>query len=103
MNRQPYVGLPVHYIPAKPVQLPDPQHTGKTIEHDVDKEAKSNGNDEGPVAAVVTRCFGNGGPDLPAVNLTIFPDQGGPIVKSSIPHLSNGREGVGGWKYVDEQ
>jgi hypothetical protein len=103
MNKQPYVGQPVHYIPAKPVKVPDPQNTGKTIDHDLDKEAKSNSNDDGPIAAVVTRCFGDGGPDLPCVNLTIFPDQGSPIVRSSVQHVSNGQSGAAGWRYTEEQ
>jgi hypothetical protein len=46
---------------------------------DNDEQARSNGNFTNPVAAVVTRVWGG-----EMVNLTVFPDNGQPIMRSSV-------------------
>ena len=103
MNRQPHVGLTVLYYPAKAVEEKDPAFVDQQRLVDHDAEIKANRNDEGPVAAIVTRSFGNGGPDLPCINLSIFPDTGTQIVnRTSVPHQSNSAPGAGYWTYVEE-
>lgn len=100
MNKQPHTGQPVLYFPAKAFKTADSQSTALK-EVDPDKDVKSNNNEEGPVAAIVTRVFGKG-PELPCINLTVFPDQGTPVCRSSVAHDSNKGDGQASWRYTDE-
>ena len=104
MERQPKVGERVLYYPAKAKAVaPDPANPfAKKIEYP-DADATTNGNTEGPIAAVITREWG--GSDkriIPCVNLTLFPDQAPPVFRFSVPHESNKFDGQGHWKYPEE-
>ncbi|HEY4207964.1 MAG TPA: hypothetical protein VGM31_14170 [Puia sp.] len=104
MNRQPHVGETVLYYPAKSfTSVPDPNNPFAKKVEDPDKDVKSNGNEDGPVAAIVTRQWGNGGPAIPLINLTILPDQGAPVYRASVAHASNKvADGQAHWTYLNE-
>ena len=103
MNRQPYVGLAVLYYPAKAVTTaPDPTTPFAKQTQDPDKDVKANGNEDGPVAAFVTRQWGNGGPHIPLINITILPDGGQPVFRTSVPHESAKAGGNGYWTFIGE-
>lgn len=50
-----------------------------------DADVKTNGNNEGPIAAIVTRVWG----DDQLCNLMVFPDHGQPVTKSSVHQNSS--------------
>ncbi|MBN8852207.1 MAG: hypothetical protein BGO55_00500 [Sphingobacteriales bacterium 50-39] len=104
MERQPKVGEPVLYYPAKPTpSTPDPANPFAKKVESPDADVTTNDNAEGPIAAVITRQWG--GSDrrvIPMVNLTVFPDGAAPVCKSSVPHESNKSDGQAHWKYPEE-
>lgn len=61
-----------------------------------DSIAKSNGNDEGPIAAVVTRVWSS-----VCVNIKIIPDHGPMQDRSSVTHASANPAGYH-FKFKDE-
>lgn len=76
---KPTIGRIVHFHPA-----------------DFDTEARNDHEGTGPVVvpAIITRVWTD---DL--VNLTVFPDNGPPIVRSSVHRLASTRTNPYGWEW----